>query len=126
MWFACGSEERGLDGIKVVASQAAKCGVPVSWNMYAGMPHEFPLLLSRTPQGQHCLDAWAEACSKLVGGQIVNSRATLLEMPACEEVDIGDVADLAPLPLEEVKKRMKMQNRERRVYTGVPIAKAQL
>ena len=29
MRFACGSEDCGLDGNKIVASQAAECGVPV-------------------------------------------------------------------------------------------------
>lgn len=126
MWFACGSEERGLDGNKVVASQAAKCGVPVLWNEYAGMPHEFAVLMSRMPQAKHCLDAWADACIKLVEGQVGRSRAVLFNMPACEEVDIGDVAELAPLPFHEVRRRMKMQNRERPIYTGASTAKAQL
>ena len=118
MWFACGSEERGLDGIKVVASQAAKCGVPVLWNEYAGMPHEFALLLSRLPQSKHCFEAWADACKKLVEGQVARSRAVNLNMPDCAEVESGEVIELAPLPFDEVKKRMKMQNGQRPVYRG--------
>ena len=120
MWFACGSEERGLDGIKVVASQAAKCGVPVLWKEYAGMPHEFALLLSKLPQAKHCFEAWADACNKLVERQIFQSRAVYLNMPNCEEVESGEVAELAPLPFDEVKRRMKMQNSERPVYRGTP------
>ena len=118
MWFSCGSEERGLDGNKVVASQAAKCGVPVLWNEYAGMPHEFMILMSRTPQAQHCLRAWADACTALVGGKVVSSRGKMFKMPACEEVEIGNVAELAPLPFDEVRKRMRRRNRERPVWTG--------
>ena len=118
MWFACGSEERGLDGIKVVASQAAKCGVPVLWNEYAGMPHEFALLLSKLPQAKHCFDAWADACNKLVEGRVVSSRAVYLNMPNCAEVESSEVAELAPLPFDEVRRRMKMQNDQRPVYTG--------
>ena len=120
MWFACGSEERGLDGIKVVASQAAKCGVPVLWNEYAGMPHEFALLLSRLPQSKHCFEAWADACKKLVEGQVARSRAVNLNMPDCAEVESGEVIELAPLPFDEVKRRMKMQNGQRPVYRGGP------
>ena len=126
MWFGCGSEERVLDGNKVVASQAAKSGVPVLWNEYAGMPHEFAILMSRTPQAKHCLAAWADACKKFVEGQVVRSHAILLKMPACEEVEIGDVAELAPLPFDDVRRRMKMQNRGRPVYSGPPIGKTQL
>ena len=120
MWFACGSEERGLDGIKVVASQAAKCGVPVLWNEYAGMPHEFALLLSRLPQSKHCFEAWADACKKLVKGQVARSRVVNLNMPDCAEVESGEVIELAPLPFDEVKRRMKMQNGQRPVYRGGP------
>ena len=120
MWFACGSEERGLDGVKVVASQAARCGVPVLWNEYAGMPHEFALLLSKLPQAKHCFEAWADACNRLVEDQVVRSRAVYLNMPNCAEVESGEVAELAPLPFDEVRRRMKMQNGERPVYTGGP------
>ena len=126
MWFACGSEERGLDGIKVVASQAAKCGVPVLWNEYAGMPHEFALLLSRLPQSKHCFEAWADACKKLVEGQVARSRAVTLNMPDCAEVESGEVTELAPLPFDEVKRRMKMQNGQRPVYRGGPGAISRL
>ena len=117
MWFSCGSEKRGLDGNKVVASQAAKCGVPILWNEYAGMPHEFMILMSRTPQAQHCLRAWADACTALVGGQVVSSRGKIFKMPACEEVEIDNVAELAPLPIDEVRKRMRRRNCERPVWT---------
>ena len=126
MWFACGSEERGLDGIKVVASQAAKCGVPVLWNEYAGMPHEFALLLSRLPQSKHCFEAWADACKKLVEGQVARSRAVNLNMPDCAEVESGEVMELAPLPFDEVKRRMKVQNGQRPVYRGGPGAISRL
>ncbi|KAK6827039.1 hypothetical protein RU639_004699 [Aspergillus parasiticus] len=59
--FACGCEERGVDGNRVVASQAAKSGVTVIWN---------------------------------------------------------DQVGIAPLPLEDVKKRMKEYNATRSVWTG--------
>ena len=123
MWFSCGSEERGLDGNKVVASQAAKCGVPVSWNEYAGMPHEFVILMSRMPQAQHCLNAWADACRALSDGQLVKSRGRIFKTPACEEVEVAKVTELAPLPFDEVRKRMKERNSERRVWAGAASSK---
>lgn len=126
MWFASGSEERGLDSIEVVASQAAKCGVPVLWNEYAGMPHEFVVLMGKSPQANHCMDAWADACNKLVSGQAFMSRGVVLKMPACEEFETGPVAELAPLPFDEVRRRMKTRNRERPMYTGACCAKTHL
>lgn len=123
MWFASDSEERGLDSIKVVASQAAKCGVPVLWNEYAGMPHEFVVLMGKSPQANHCMDAWADACNKLVSGQVFMSRGVVLTIPACEEFETGPVAELAPLPFDEVRRRMKIRNRERPMYTRACCAK---
>ncbi|RMZ43315.1 hypothetical protein CA14_007270 [Aspergillus flavus] len=68
MWFACGREKRGVDGNRVVASQAAKSGVTVIWNEYEGMPHEFLIFLSALPQAQHLLQLWAAACQAFAGG----------------------------------------------------------
>jgi acetyl esterase/lipase len=78
MWFGCGSEERGLDGNKAVASRAAQCGVPVLWNEYAGMPHEFAMLMGGIPQAKHCLKAWANACNAMVAGQVIRSQGKLM------------------------------------------------
>lgn len=126
MWFACGSEERVLDSNKVVASQAARCGVPISWNLYEGMPHEFTLLLGKLPQAKHCFTAWADACKALVQGKVTTSRSKLIKMPNCDEEGLGDVKELAPLPFDEVRKRMKIRNRERPVWTGKMTVKARI
>ena len=99
MWFACGGEDRGLDGNKVVASQAAKSGVVVAWNEYVGMPHEFALLLGRLPQAKHCYAAWAVACQSFVERAVVRSHGLFMKMPSCEEVEINNVAEIPPYHL---------------------------
>lgn len=126
MWFGCGSEERGLDGNKAVASRAAQCGVPVVWNEYAGMPHEFALLMSGTPQARHCSKAWADACSAFVEGKVVESQGKIMKMPACEEVQITDVAQLSSLPFDEIRTRMKSSNRRRPLWKGDAYLKAMI
>ena len=126
MWFACASEERGLDGNKVVASQAARSGVGVTWTEYEGMPHEFAILLGSVPQAKHCFEAWARACEMLGAGKALTEKATVLKMPSCEEVDGGEVVDLAPLPFEEVRRRMREYNSRRPIWTGKEPAKTKI
>ncbi len=124
MWLSCGSEERGLDANKVVASQAAKCGVPVLWDEYAGMPHEFAILMGRMRQAQHYLKAWADAYTAFASGEVVKSRGRILQMPACEEVEINSVEELAPLPFNDVRRRMRVKNGERPIWTGAVSSEA--
>ena len=124
MWFACGGEDRGLDGNKIVASQAARSGVPVLWNEYVGMPHEFALLLGRLPQAKHCYASWAAACQRFAQGTARESSGWMIKMPDCEKVKVSDVAGLSPLPFDEVRKRMDSRKREMPVWTGDASLKA--
>ena len=126
MWFACGSGERTIDSNKMVASQAARCGVSVAWTEYAGMPHEFVLMLGKLPQAIHCFRAWAEACSGFARGSGIGSRAVVLQMPDCKELDIGNVKDLSQLSLEEVRRRMRKAKLEIPVWKGDQPAKAMI
>ncbi|KAF7620762.1 Alpha/Beta hydrolase protein [Aspergillus flavus] len=121
MWFACGCEERGVNGNRVVASQAAKSGVTVIWNEYEGMPHEFPIFLSALPQTHLLLQLWAAACQAFAGGKIgareLQSGAVRCLMPDCKPMVLGSPVGIAPLPFEEVRKRMEY-NATRPVWTG--------
>ncbi|KAB8245044.1 Alpha/Beta hydrolase protein [Aspergillus flavus] len=121
MWFACGCEERGVNGNRVVASQAAKSGVTVIWNEYEGMPHEFPIFLSALPQIHLLLQLWAAACQAFAGGKIgareLQSGAVRCLMPDCKPMVLGSPVGIAPLPFEEVRKRMEY-NATRPDWTG--------
>ncbi|KAL2822227.1 Alpha/Beta hydrolase protein [Aspergillus cavernicola] len=122
MWFACGCEERGIDGNRVVASQAAKAGVTVVWNEYEGMPHEFMIFLSALPQSKHLLQLWAAACRAFMegktGGEVRESVAVRWLMPDCKRVDLDSPVELAPLSFEEVRRKMKEYNETRPVWIG--------
>jgi len=80
------------------------------------MAHEFVVMMGKSPQAKLCIDAWTDACIKFVSGQVVVSRGLVLKMPTCEEVETGPAAELAPLPFDEFRRRMKTQNRGRRIY----------
>ncbi|KAF4631618.1 hypothetical protein G7Y89_g6505 [Cudoniella acicularis] len=105
MWFACGCLERGVDGNRAVASQAARCGVSVQWNEYEGMIHEFMVILGSFPQTKHCFASWSMACKEFVGGKKKKSQALKFKIPDYKEVvDLGDVKEISPLSFEEVRK----------------------
>ena len=118
MWFALGSEERGLDGNRVVASQAAKAGVTVTWNEYEGMPHDFPLTANMLPQSPHAFKLWAQACKDFTADQSGPSTTVTWKMPDCQHVAIGSPSDLSPLPFDEVRRRMKEYKATRPVCNG--------
>lgn len=127
MWFALGSLERGLDGNRVTASQAARCGVPVQWNEYEGMPHEFMIILGGFPQSKHCFGTWAKVCKDFADGKPSVSCAQKFMMPDCADiVDLGNVADISPLEFEEVRRLMRQKNSERPLWTGVESSKVKL
>jgi acetyl esterase/lipase len=122
MWFACGSEERGVDGNRVVASQAAKSGVTVIWNEYEGMLHDFPLIMGKLPQAKHAMISWAHACMSMTtddpSKKLQQSSATSWLMPDCKNNSMGDPRNLSPLPFGEIRKKMKEYNATRPVWTG--------
>ena len=123
MWFACGAEERCIDSQRAVAGRAAKCGVSVVWNEYEGMPHEFPLLMGKLPQAGHYFGRCAEACLEFIKKQGVDgsgnrSKAIVVKMPDCREVETGTVEELERLSFEEVRRRMRKRNGERKIWTG--------
>ena len=113
MWFGVGGEERGLDGNKAVAAQAVKCGVPITFAEYEGMPHEWMILLRHFPQANHCFEAWAGACINFGNTAEPASRTILVHLPSCVEDVTGDVAGPASLEHEELRKRMRERSAAR-------------
>ena len=62
IYIAVGGGERCLDGAKVVGQRAGRQGVPVIWEEYEMMPHNWPMILKGWPQSERCMDSWAAAC----------------------------------------------------------------
>lgn len=125
LWIACGSNERGIDGNKTVASQALKGGVPVLWDEYEGMCHEFMVLLGKIPQAKHCFEGWAAACTAMANGSVRESRGRLIKMPDCK-IDNIELRGLAPLPFDEVRRRMRQRNLRRPVWKGTQSSNAKI
>lgn len=90
LWITTG-EERLLDSIRVLSRRAAQCSVSVDFVMGEGLPHSFPMMLSRLPQSRACLADWAQACVALAAGRGLRSRARIIRMP-------GDIVE--PLELD--------------------------
>ncbi|KAF2235268.1 alpha/beta-hydrolase [Viridothelium virens] len=119
MFFLCGCEERGIDGNRVIAAQAARSGVAVDWNEYEGMLHEFPIITAKLPQAKHAFGLWANACLNYASGKEIQSRSTKWLMPDCTRYDLGPPSNLLPLEShEEIRRRMKIYNSNRPIWTG--------
>lgn len=73
MYIAMGSTERNADSTKVVAQAAAKQGVIVIWDEYEFLPHNWPMVLKTYPHARRCYESWAEACSRFVSGEVINT-----------------------------------------------------
>jgi len=122
MWFAVGELERGRDGNAVVASQAGRCGVHVSWTEWQGMCHEYMIITRGLPQASKTFNLWAEACKGFLvpnkAGQIA-SRAEMYCMPNCEPINIeGGLDGLMVLPIRSIRQLMWLRNKQRPVWTG--------
>lgn len=124
MFFLCGTEERGVDGNRVVASQAAKSGVIVTWHEYEGMPHDFILIMAKLPQAKHAMALWVRACIDILESKkerqgLAKSSAVQWLMPDCKKkIDLGDPQNISPLSFEEVRRKMREYNATRPVWTG--------
>ena len=90
------------------------------------MPNEFAILMSGTLQAKHCLKAWADACNALVAVKVVKSQGKIMRMPAYEEIQNGDAAELLTSPFDEIRRRMKSMNRARPVWKGDASLKAMM
>ncbi|KAF2656600.1 alpha/beta-hydrolase [Lophiostoma macrostomum CBS 122681] len=122
MWITVGGLERGRDGNAVVASQAAKCGVSVTWTEWEGMCHEWMIVTRGLPQASLTFKLWAEACMKLSSDQTkAKSPAILYRMPDCVPVEIlGGVEELNQVAFDAVRRLMKIRNKQRPIWVGKP------
>ena len=125
IWFGMGSEERGIDGAKMIAAQAAKRGVPILWDEYQGMCHEFAILIKGLPQSLHCFAASAAACKLLASGSVIFSKGRSMKMPLCEVTEV-DVPLLNALPFGEVLRRIRNQAEQHPAWLGSTSVKANL
>lgn len=122
MYIAMG-EERCADGSKMLAAQAGWDGVPVRFEEYKGMPHIFPMILSKLPQAQRCLQGWARSCLDFSrqDKNALESKGVIFHMPGDHE-DVVDVRDVAPVKREEMLVMVERAASARKPWVG-PTAK---
>ncbi|KAL8697706.1 MAG: hypothetical protein Q9201_006979 [Fulgogasparrea decipioides] len=97
MWFA-GGQERFADSAKLAAEQAARQGVPVSYEEYEEMPHDFPIMSATWPwaktegwpQSVKCMEAWVNACKVFgEGGTLRTGAVVILSQGGEQEKDVS-------------------------------------
>lgn len=113
MWMGYG-EETLVDEGKVVASKAAKQGVPVVWEQWEAMPHCFAMLFEELEAGKRVFKDWAAFCDAVGGGkgEKIETRGTWFAAKTGKETELG-VQALGHWGEEEVKKEMAMAREAR-------------
>ena len=125
MGMAMGSKERIVDGGKVVAQLAARQGVPIVWDEYELMPHNWPMVFPDHPHSIKCYYSWVEAFSPFVEGTPVTAKALFTELKS-QDIWSLDVQNLTHLTAEEVESLMRDKQKTIRPFTGRPAAKSLL
>ena len=118
VWFGVG-EEMLADEASAVASKMAKQGVKVRWEMFEAMPHCFAIVLGTCglEATRRFYDDWAGFCKMaVVAGEDIDTKGTILEAKTCKEREVL-VEELSPLGDEEIIRRMRAKQEERRVGT---------
>ncbi|KAI9874883.1 MAG: hypothetical protein M1830_009180 [Pleopsidium flavum] len=123
MWFA-GGQERFADSAKVVVELASRQGVPVRYEEYAEMPHDFPIMRDNWPwattqdwpQSVRCMAEWAKACRVFAEGGKVETGAIVVT--ASREENKSDIDRLTGLTFEQVKGLMREKVANWKAWTG--------
>jgi len=114
IYIGCG-EEMLADENKVIASRAAKQGVPVVWEQYEAMPHCFAMMLEGLEGGKMFFASWSKFCREVVSdpGQIkTNGTFVTAKKLDRRRVNVEKLADFLP---DEVVKRRMDEARDRRL-----------
>lgn len=114
LWLACG-EERGADGVKLIAQKAARQGVAVSFVEYEAMPHCWTSVLRRYPHSERAMKQWAMACVEMVKGNF-STRAEAVAFDSLE-TKLLDVTRLTTWETREIMSRIAAKRDVRVAYT---------
>ena len=125
IYMAMESKERLVDGGKLVAQFAARQGVPIIWDEYELMPHNWPMVFPDHPQSIKCYHSWAEACSRFVAGAPVTTSGIFTEFGSLHARSL-DVMNLTHLTVDEVESLMRDTQKIIRPFTGQPAVKSVL
>lgn len=116
VWMGVG-EEMLVDECKVLAAKMAKQGVQVQFDMWEAMPHCFAMVLEwcGLATSKKFYERWAEFSKRVTGNgdSYVTTKGTWYEVRTGKEEAIN-VEGLAPLSDEEVLKKMRQAQEDRR------------
>ena len=122
MYIAIGSKERNSDSTKVPAQLAAQQGVPVIWDEYELMPHNWPMILPKYPHSIKTYHSWSAACLRFLAGDKIQTTGTFTDFESLSTSEVN-VYNLSPLNLDEVESLMRTMQRSVRPFTGEMIIK---
>ena len=125
MYIAIGSKERNSDSTKVPAQLAAREGVPVIWDEYELMPHNWPMVFPNYPHSIKQYQSWAAACLRFLGNEKIETTGTFSQFESLSARQV-DVCNLTPLTLDEVETLMRTAQRSIQPFTGRAVAKSLL
>ncbi len=125
MYIAIGSKERNSDSTKVPAQLAARQGVPVIWDEYELMPHNWPMVFPKYPHSIKQYQSWSAACLRFLGETPIKTEGIFTEFENLSTREV-DVYNLTPLSLDEVERLMRTAQRSVRPFTGEKAAKSVL
>ena len=125
IYIAMGHKERMIDGVKYFAQLAATQGVPILWDEYELMPHNWPMGFPDHPHSEKCYCSWAEACSKFVRNAQIQSHGTFTTLWKSKVQEI-EVTELSSLTQAEVRRFMASRQGSIRPFKGRPGVKFHL
>jgi len=110
LWF-CGGQEIMSDPVRLVVKSAASDDVPVVYEEYAEMPHDFPILGDNWPWAQTesweqsitCMDHWAGICVDFYRGKEIQTVAEFIKTNCEKEaLDIDSISKLTIESAEQI------------------------
>ncbi|KAL8673515.1 MAG: hypothetical protein Q9168_002072 [Polycauliona sp. 1 TL-2023] len=124
-YMAIGSKERVVDSAKYLAQHVSTQGVPVLWEEYELMPHNWPMGFASHPLSDKCYRSWARACSDFVAGSAVQTHGTSIRLED-SQVRVLEVSKLTPLSRDEVERLMRCKQSSVQPFTGSSTPKSHL
>ncbi|KAL8847463.1 MAG: hypothetical protein Q9221_007489 [Calogaya cf. arnoldii] len=124
-YMAIGSKERIVDAAQYFAHHIATQGVPVLWEEYELMPHNWPMAFPDHRSSEKCYRSWAKACSNFADGLNIQTQGTFTALEGSQERDL-EVTRVTNITKDEVERLMRCKESSIRPFTGQPVAKSHL
>ncbi|KAL8902864.1 MAG: hypothetical protein Q9207_004329 [Kuettlingeria erythrocarpa] len=125
IYMAIGSKERIVDAAKYFAQHVATQGVPVLWEEFELMPHNWPMTFPNHRFSEKCYRSWAKACSSFADGLNIQTRGTFIMLEHSQEREL-EVTRVTNISNDEVRRLMRQKESSIRPFTGQAVAKCHL